>query len=86
MKTAEVTRAKATVHAALPGQPSVQLPTPSAWAFFMDTYRKGGLKAINKGVNAVAVRQVRLFALSIEGGSTADKRSRLDRRRTGLQG
>ena len=29
-----------------------------SWSYFFETYRSGGLAAINKGVNAVALRQV----------------------------
>lgn len=49
MKTAEITKLKA---AEAGGKP------PSTWATFMDTYRRGGIRGVNKGVNAVAVRQV----------------------------
>ncbi|KAJ5088021.1 mitochondrial DNA replication protein [Penicillium angulare] len=49
MKTAEITKLKV---AEAGGKP------PSTWATFADTYRRGGIRGINKGVNAVAVRQV----------------------------
>ncbi|KAK4057027.1 hypothetical protein OIO90_001927 [Microbotryomycetes sp. JL221] len=58
---AEITRQKAalsTAHAAIPGQPPVALKVPSTWTFFMDTYRREGIRGINKGVNAVAIRQM----------------------------
>ncbi|GAA5932923.1 hypothetical protein JCM1841_005194 [Sporobolomyces salmonicolor] len=49
MKTAEITRSKLAVG----GQQA-----PSTWQLFMDMYRKGGIRGINKGVNAVALRQM----------------------------
>ncbi|KAK4052400.1 hypothetical protein OIV83_002202 [Microbotryomycetes sp. JL201] len=61
MKTAEITRQKAalqTAVAAMPGQPPVEVKVPSTWAFFLDTYRREGIRGINKGVNAVALRQM----------------------------
>ncbi|KAJ7275178.1 putative YHM2-protein of the mitochondrial carrier family [Mycena haematopus] len=48
MKTAEITRQKTAAAGVKP---------PSTWALFMDIYRKEGLAGVNKGVNAVAVRQ-----------------------------
>lgn len=48
MKTAEITRAKTAATGVKP---------PSTWAVFADMYRKEGLAGVNKGVNAVAVRQ-----------------------------
>lgn len=48
MKTAEITRHK---------QAASGVKPPSTWAVFMDIYRKDGIAGINKGVNAVAVRQ-----------------------------
>ncbi|KAF6766543.1 mitochondrial carrier domain-containing protein [Ephemerocybe angulata] len=48
MKTAEITRAKTAATGAKP---------PSTWAVFADIYRKEGLAGVNKGVNAVAIRQ-----------------------------
>ncbi|KAE8215136.1 hypothetical protein CF319_g3890 [Tilletia indica] len=48
MKTAEITRHK---------QAATGVAPPSTWAVFMDIYRREGIKGINKGVNAVAVRQ-----------------------------
>jgi len=48
MKTAEITRHKQAVTGIKP---------PSTWAVFMDIYRREGVRGINKGVNAVAVRQ-----------------------------
>ncbi|TKY88423.1 hypothetical protein EX895_002775 [Sporisorium graminicola] len=48
MKTAEITRHK---------QAEAGIKPPSTWAVFADIYRREGLKGINKGVNAVAVRQ-----------------------------
>ncbi|GAA5832731.1 hypothetical protein JCM11251_005742 [Rhodosporidiobolus azoricus] len=60
MKTAEITREKAFHPSTIPGEPSPPLRSqfPSTWALFMDTYRKEGLRGINKGVNAVALRQM----------------------------
>jgi hypothetical protein len=49
MKTVEMTKHKA----AMKGE-----KVPGTMATFMDIYRKEGIKGINKGVNAVAVRQV----------------------------
>jgi len=48
MKTAEITRHK---------QAATGINPPSTWAVFMDIYRREGIRGINKGVNAVAVRQ-----------------------------
>ena len=48
MKTAEITRAKTA---------STGVKPPSTWAVFADIYRREGLAGVNKGVNAVAVRQ-----------------------------
>lgn len=48
MKTAEITRQKTAV---------VGIKPPSTWALFMEIYRKEGIAGVNKGVNAVAVRQ-----------------------------
>ncbi|EGO05171.1 hypothetical protein SERLA73DRAFT_174135 [Serpula lacrymans var. lacrymans S7.3] len=48
MKTAEITRHKQAATGAKP---------LSTWAVFMDIYRREGIRGINKGVNAVAVRQ-----------------------------
>ncbi|KDE09369.1 hypothetical protein MVLG_00276 [Microbotryum lychnidis-dioicae p1A1 Lamole] len=59
MKTAEVTRAKAVViPSTIPGQPAAVLPASSTFGLFMQMYREGGIKGINKGVNAVAIRQM----------------------------
>ncbi|KAM0753876.1 mitochondrial carrier [Meredithblackwellia eburnea MCA 4105] len=64
MKTAEVTRLKATsgqgvlMPSSVPGMPGIPYRVPSTWEVFMDTYREGGIRAINKGVNAVALRQM----------------------------
>ena len=48
MKTVEITRSK---QAATGAQPA------STWAVFADIYRREGIAGINKGVNAVALRQ-----------------------------
>ncbi|KIL71796.1 hypothetical protein M378DRAFT_183143 [Amanita muscaria Koide BX008] len=48
MKTVEITRQKTVATGAKP---------PSTWAVFGDIYRREGLAGVNKGVNAVAVRQ-----------------------------
>lgn len=48
MKTAEITRHK---------QASTGVKPPSTFAVFMDIFRREGLAGVNKGVNAVAVRQ-----------------------------
>ncbi|GAA5859538.1 hypothetical protein JCM8547_006868 [Rhodosporidiobolus lusitaniae] len=56
MKTAEITRDKTAHVSSIPGEPKP--PVPSTFGLFMDTYRKGGIRAVNKGVNAVAIRQM----------------------------
>ena len=48
MKTVEITQHKIAAKGVKP---------PSTWATFMDIYRKEGIRGINKGVNAVAIRQ-----------------------------
>jgi len=48
MKTAEITRHK---------QAASGIKPPGTFTVFMDIYRREGIKGINKGVNAVAVRQ-----------------------------
>ncbi|EEB05271.2 tricarboxylic acid transporter [Schizosaccharomyces japonicus yFS275] len=48
MKTAEVTRAK---------QAAAGVPVPSTFRVFLDLYKKEGIRGINRGVNAVALRQ-----------------------------
>ncbi|KAM0748728.1 mitochondrial carrier [Meredithblackwellia eburnea MCA 4105] len=49
MKTAEITRSKMSAAGEKP---------PSTWKLFADMYKAGGIAGINKGVNAVAVRQM----------------------------
>ncbi|KAG9103215.1 Mitochondrial DNA replication protein yhm2 [Ceratobasidium sp. 370] len=49
MKTAEITRHK---------QAASGIKPPSTWAVFADIYRREGIRGINKGVNAVALRQM----------------------------
>lgn len=49
MKTVEITRQK---------QVTAGVPPPSTWKVFADIYSKEGIRGINKGVNAVAVRQM----------------------------
>jgi len=49
MKTAEITRHKQAATGVIP---------PSTWAVFGDIWRKDGIRGINKGVNAVALRQM----------------------------
>ncbi|KAL4402182.1 Mitochondrial DNA replication protein Yhm2 [Malassezia pachydermatis] len=49
MKTAEITRSK---------QAGAGIKPPSTWQVFADIYRREGIRGINKGVNAVAVRQM----------------------------
>jgi Mitochondrial carrier protein len=49
MKTAEITRTKLS---------TTGLKPPSTMKVFADIYRKEGLAGINKGVNAVAIRQM----------------------------
>jgi hypothetical protein len=48
MKTVEITRQKTAATGVKP---------PSTWAVFGEIYRREGLAGVNKGVNAVAVRQ-----------------------------
>jgi len=83
MKTAEITRHK---------QAASGVKPPSTWAVFADIYRREGIRGINKGVNAVAVRQctnwgsrmgfARLAESSIrkaQGKSESDKLSPLEK-------
>lgn len=49
MKTAEITRHK---------QAASGIKPPSTWVVFADIYRREGIAGINKGVNAVALRQM----------------------------
>ncbi|KAI9774902.1 MAG: Mitochondrial DNA replication protein yhm2 [Geoglossum simile] len=49
MKTVEITRHKVA---------AVGVKPPGTFAVFMDIYRKEGIRGINKGVNAVAIRQM----------------------------
>lgn len=49
MKTVEITKHK---------QAAAGIAPQSTFATFMDIYRKEGIKGINKGVNAVAIRQM----------------------------
>ncbi|GAA5961841.1 hypothetical protein JCM21900_006458 [Sporobolomyces salmonicolor] len=63
MKTAEITRQRAiptAIASAVAGQPPAPGPTvvPSTMQVFGEMWRKGGIRAVNKGVNAVALRQV----------------------------
>lgn len=48
MKTVEITKHKIAAKGVAP---------PGTFATFMDIYRKEGIRGINKGVNAVAIRQ-----------------------------
>lgn len=48
MKTAEITRSK---------QAAAGITPPGTFQVFADIYRREGIKGINKGVNAVALRQ-----------------------------
>lgn len=76
MKTAEITRHK---------QAAAGVKPPSTWALFFEIFRKEGLRGVNKGVNAVAVRQctnwgsrqVNFFPLSCYGGLTLGSESAL---------
>ncbi|KAI5476370.1 mitochondrial carrier protein [Pseudohyphozyma bogoriensis] len=59
MKTAEITRMKTIKTASsVVGQPPAPQTVPSTWRLFSDTYKKEGIRGINKGVNAVAIRQM----------------------------
>ena len=49
MKTVEITRTK---------QAATGIKPPGTFAVFADIYRKEGLAGVNKGVNAVAIRQM----------------------------
>ncbi|KAL5344037.1 mitochondrial carrier domain-containing protein [Aspergillus crustosus] len=55
MKTAEITRSK--IAASASGSGSV-VKVPSTIEMFRSIYHKEGIRGINKGVNAVAIRQV----------------------------
>ncbi|GAA5899779.1 hypothetical protein JCM8208_004561 [Rhodotorula glutinis] len=55
MKTVEITRAKSVAPSLIPGQPPAHVP--SAMETFRTLYQAEGLRGINKGVNAVALRQ-----------------------------
>lgn len=58
MKTAEITRDKMkTVPSTVVGEAGRPANVPSTWQLFAQTYKQGGLAAVNKGVNAVAIRQ-----------------------------
>jgi len=48
MKTVEITRHKQAISGA---------PVQSTWSVFADIYRREGIRGVNKGVNAVAIRQ-----------------------------
>lgn len=48
MKTVEITKHKMAAAGVKP---------PTTWQSFMDIYRREGIRGINKGVNAVAIRQ-----------------------------
>ncbi|AET37711.1 Yhm2p Ecym_1486 [Eremothecium cymbalariae DBVPG len=50
MKTVEITRSKAA--------PVAGVPVPSSWQVFKQIFAKEGIRGINKGVNAVAIRQM----------------------------
>lgn len=50
MKTVEITRSKASSVAGA--------KVPGTWQVFADIYKKEGIRGINKGVNAVAIRQM----------------------------
>ena len=61
MKTAEITRNKTLAKVAkgvAPPTAAANLPA-STFGLFMEIWRKDGIRGINKGVNAVALRQVR---------------------------
>jgi hypothetical protein len=49
MKTVEITRHK---------QASTGVKPQGTWSVFADIYRKDGIAGINRGVNAVAIRQM----------------------------
>jgi len=49
MKTVEITRHKVAAAGQKP---------PGAWATFLDIWRREGIRGINRGVNAVAIRQM----------------------------
>lgn len=50
MKTVEITRSKASSVAGA--------KVPGTWEVFVDIYKREGIRGINKGVNAVAIRQM----------------------------
>ncbi|BGP18524.1 hypothetical protein JCM10213v2_006590 [Rhodosporidiobolus nylandii] len=73
MKTAEITRDKALHPSVIPGEPlSKNAQVPSTWQLFKDTYRKEGIAGINKGVNAVAIRQMTNWGSRIGIARTAE--------------
>lgn len=49
---------RSSLHHLLLHKVSADSPLECSWQFFVQTYRSGGLSAINKGVNAVALRQI----------------------------
>ena len=64
MKTAEITRQKSSIIASdIPGQPPAHVKPPGPIAFALKTFNEGGIAALNKGVNAVALRQMSNWAL-----------------------
>ncbi|POY71642.1 hypothetical protein BMF94_5336 [Rhodotorula taiwanensis] len=64
MKTAEVTRNKTLAKVAKGAAPGATA-VPSTFGLFMEIYKKDGIRGINKGVNAVALRQATNWASRI---------------------
>ncbi|GAA6006215.1 uncharacterized protein JCM10292_000024 [Rhodotorula paludigena] len=62
MKTVEITRSKPLTTgpsppSPLPGHPAAPARALTPWQVFVDLYRREGVRGINRGVNAVALRQ-----------------------------
>jgi hypothetical protein len=73
MKTAEITRQKVSQSGVKP---------PSTFKVFADIYRREGIRGINKGVNAVAIRQMTNWGSRISLSRLAEQ---LLRKATGKQ-
>lgn len=63
MKTAEITRQKAArIPSSIPGQPAAVIKSEGPLEFFASVWKKEGIRGVNKGVNAVALRQMTNWA------------------------
>lgn len=95
MKTAEVTRNKTLAKVAKGAAPGATA-VPSTFGLFMEIYKKDGIRGINKGVNAVALRQVsspvlrfdrvRQLLMLIAGDELGESDRNCSRRRADDQG